>query len=214
MCSRMRISRQLVAAFSWRKPEFNPSAFRMRFVMDEMVIIPAILSTRLSMTREMDKSPVGDLAVKQRSLTYMVKLVRNNQQIHFRTSLHNFHQYWVWIPNPSEYQTFLPSTYFYDLLCGTYFKGTEFVEEFTIYLHSNFHLDVALFTFFFRRGCGFLAPVAYYLHHKIKEKYLVHSDVKFLYIEKAVTSIKSAYFSKTWYKTKFRNLGRVVRKWL
>jgi len=132
----------------------------------------------------MDKSSVGDLAVKQRSLTYMVKLVRNNQQIHFRTSLHNFHQYWVWIPNPSEYQRFLPSAYFYDLLCGKYFKGTEFVEEFTIYLHSNFHLDVALFTFFFRRGCGFLAPVAYYLHHEIKEKYLVHSDVMFLYIEK------------------------------
>jgi len=38
----------------------------MSFVMGEMVIIPPILSTRLSMTREMDKSPVGDLAVKQR----------------------------------------------------------------------------------------------------------------------------------------------------
>jgi len=38
----------------------------MRFVMGEMVIIPLILSTRLSMKGEMDKSPVADLAVKQR----------------------------------------------------------------------------------------------------------------------------------------------------
>jgi len=50
-----------------------------------------------------------------------------------------------------------------------------------------------------------VAPVAYYLHHEIKEKYLVHSDVMFLCTEKAVTSIKSAYFSKTRYNTKFQN---------
>jgi len=76
----------------------------MRFVMGEMAIIPPILSTRLSMTREIEKSPVGDLAVKN-----VVKLARNNQQIHFRTSLHNFHQYWVWISNPSENQSLLTS---------------------------------------------------------------------------------------------------------
>ena len=45
------------------------------------------------MTREMDKGPVGDLAVQQRNLNYMVKLARNNQEIHCRTSLHNFHQF-------------------------------------------------------------------------------------------------------------------------
>jgi hypothetical protein len=65
----------------------------MRFVIGKMVTIPATLSTRLSMTLEMDKGPVGDLAVKQRSFTYVVKLARNIQQIHFRKSLHNFHQY-------------------------------------------------------------------------------------------------------------------------
>lgn len=152
----------------------------MRFVMGEIVIIPPILSTRLSMTREMDKGTVGDLAVKQCSFIYMVKLARNNQQIHFRTSVHNFHQYWVWISNPSEYQRFLPSACLCILVRGACFKVTEFVGEFTIYLHSNFHLDFALFTLFMR-GCGFVAPVAYYyLHHEIKEKYLVHSDVMFL----------------------------------
>ena len=152
MCSRMRISRQLVAAFSWRKPVFNPRALRMRFAMGEMVIIPPIFCTCLSMTREMDKGPVGDLAVQQRNLSYMVKLARNNQEIHCRTSLHNFHQFWVWISMPSEYQRFLPSACLYVLICGKCFKGSEFVEQFTICLHSNFHLDFALFIFFFRKG--------------------------------------------------------------
>ena len=39
------------------------------------------------MTRGMDKELVGDLAVKQRILFYMVKLARNNQQIHLRTEV-------------------------------------------------------------------------------------------------------------------------------
>ena len=39
------------------------------------------------MTRGMDKELVGDLAVKQRILFYMVKLARNNQQIHLCTEV-------------------------------------------------------------------------------------------------------------------------------
>jgi len=65
----------------------------MRFVMGVMVIIPPIFITHSSMTRGMDKGPVGDLAVKQRILMYMMKLARNNQQIHLHMSLHNSHQY-------------------------------------------------------------------------------------------------------------------------
>jgi hypothetical protein len=65
----------------------------MRVVMGEMMIIPPILSTHSSMTQEVDKWTVGDLAVKQRSLAYMVHLAKSNQQIHLRTNVHNFHQY-------------------------------------------------------------------------------------------------------------------------
>jgi hypothetical protein len=65
----------------------------MRVVTGEMVIIPPILSTHSSMAREVDKWTVGDLAVKQRSLTYMANLAKNNQQIHLRTTVHNLHQY-------------------------------------------------------------------------------------------------------------------------